>query len=75
MKERNCRGDTSLMQYILRILQAGILFLRAHRSAGGSGKRSLPMICPSAIGKAFGLAAATQQYRGEQPGTRSQALL
>jgi len=27
---------------------------------GGIGKRSLPMVCPSAIGKAFGLAAATQ---------------
>jgi hypothetical protein len=27
---------------------------------GGSGKRSLPMVCPSAIGKAFGLAAATR---------------
>jgi hypothetical protein len=27
---------------------------------GGSGKRSLPMVGPSAIGKAFGLAAATR---------------
>jgi hypothetical protein len=26
----------------------------------GSGKRSLPMVCPFAIGKAFGLAAATR---------------
>jgi len=27
---------------------------------GGSGKRSLPMVCPFAIGKAFGLADATR---------------
>jgi hypothetical protein len=27
---------------------------------GGSGKRSLPMVCPFAIGKTFGLAAATR---------------
>jgi hypothetical protein len=30
---------------------------------GGSGKRSLPMVCPFAIGKAFGLAAATRDSR------------
>jgi hypothetical protein len=29
---------------------------------GGSGKHSLPMVCPFAIGKAFGLAAATRAY-------------
>jgi hypothetical protein len=29
-------------------------------SMGGIGKRSLPMVCPSAIGKAFDLAAATR---------------
>jgi hypothetical protein len=28
--------------------------------AGGIGKRGLPMVCPFAIGKAFGLAAATR---------------
>ena len=32
------------------------------RNPGGSGKRSLPMVCPIAIGKAFGLAAATRRY-------------
>jgi hypothetical protein len=29
---------------------------------GGSGKRRLPMVCASAIGKAFGLAAATRTW-------------
>jgi hypothetical protein len=31
-----------------------------HTYPGGSGKRRLPMVCPFAIGKAFGLAAATR---------------
>jgi hypothetical protein len=32
---------------------------------GGSGKRSLPMVCPFTIGKAFGLAAATRRDRSD----------
>jgi len=38
------------------------VFIAHHQVLGGSGKRSLPMVCPIAIGKAFGLAAATRRY-------------
>ena len=31
-----------------------------HKAVGGSGNRGLPMACPPASGKAFGLAAATR---------------
>jgi len=34
---------------------------------GGSGKRSLPMVCPFAIGKAFGLADATRIQDAQSP--------
>jgi hypothetical protein len=35
-----------------------------YNTTGGSGKRSLPMVCRCAIGKALGLAAATQTDTG-----------
>jgi len=37
-------------------------FIAQHQALGGSAKRSLPMVCPFAIGKTFGLAAATRRY-------------
>jgi hypothetical protein len=35
---------------------------------GGSAERSLPMVCLFAIGKAFGLAAATRRAQGSSTG-------
>jgi hypothetical protein len=38
---------------------------------GGSGKRSLPMVCPFAIGKAFGLATATRLHSLHKPNLKN----